>query len=475
MSQRVATGLRAVQILARGTDPTAPRGVGAIARELGLTVSRASRLLSELDDAGVVERCGGYGEYRVGPRAIRLSGRAAAPVARSLRYAMTLAGQLTGETVCLAVPETGGMRVIASVESLWTLHAPAEVGELITSARSAIVRCASGRGGEAGEAGDSRLLESTSGMSIEIATPVVGPDGDCVAVLAIRLPTNRAAQNAQRARHAVDAARRTIEATLVDKHGTPHGAADVAADVSPPATALEAAFRVLEHLAEGGDTVAATARAVGLRADRALRLIDACRDAGMVVASSDRSRYQLGWGVHGWHRAAFAPTIVERAKPLVAATANRTRTCGFVTVLKGMRSFTLVEELEMAGEGLRMAPWIGRPHPMIGSDGGPTLVMDLTADEVAELFPTRHTKHELAQFLSRMRQVVADGVLTMQAYDDAGIVSISAPVRDSSGYVAAAVCIVGTTNYIRDNARELEDAARALAVDVSRVLGYDGT
>jgi DNA-binding IclR family transcriptional regulator len=480
MSQRVVMGLRAVQAVAGRTDPTAPLAVGALAQELGLTLSRASRLLAELDEAGFAERSGGYGAYRVGSRAVRLSGRAAAPVARSLRYAMTLAGQLTGETVCLAVPVAGGMRVIASVESLWTLHAPAEVGELITDAGSAIVRSAPGRNGTSwqpghpgptGHTGDTRLLESTIGMSVEIATPVFGPDGDCVAVLAVRLPTNRYGQNAQRSRHAVDTARRSIESTLVDVQGRQRPPGDVAADGVAPPSALEAAFRVLEHLAAGRDSVAGTARATGLRADRVQRLIDACRAAGMVVASADRTRYQLGWAVHGWHRAAFAPTIVERAKPLVAATANETRTCGFITVLKGMRSFTLVEELEMAGEGLRMAPWIGRPHPMIGSDGGPTLVMDLTAEEVAELFPTRHSKHELVQFLSRVREVVADGVLTMQAYDDAGIVSISAPVRDSSGFVAAAVCIVGTTSYMRDNARTFEEAARKLAADVSAILG----
>lgn len=124
----------------------------------------------------------------------------------------------------------------------------------------------------------------------------------------------------------------------------------------------------------------------------------------------------------------------------------------------------------MAGEGLEMAPWLGRAHPIVGSDGGPTLLMDLEPDELRQLFPARYTAQELSRFVQRVRRVNADGVLTMQAFDDAGLVSISAPVRDSSGAVVAAACLVGTTDHMRSNRREFERETRDLADRVSALL-----
>ncbi|MBB5844714.1 DNA-binding IclR family transcriptional regulator [Conyzicola lurida] len=465
MSSRVVQGLAAVQVVAGRRDPTAPLSVGTISRELGVTLSSASRLCSELEAAGFLGRGDAYGTYRLGRDAIRLSGGAAAPFARTVRFALTLAAQQTGETVFLTARSAGGIRVIDSVESLWTLHSPADVGDLVADERSAVMRTATAAAVESPEP----WVESTIGMSVEIAAPVLTPAGAHVAVVALRLPINRVGQNLPRARRAVVTARRTIERSLaewIDEPRSPEP--DLAAPAG--ASALEAAFRILRHFAAGPDTVAGTARAVGLRPDRTLRLIESCRRAGFVWANRDQSRYGLGWIVHGWYRAAAAPTIVAGGKPLAAEIANRTRTCGFITVLKGMRSFTLVEELEMAGDGLQMSSWLGRAHPIIGSDGGPTLLMDFGAQEVTQLFPTRHTAHELDVFLKRVRRVDRDGVLSMQAFEDAGIVSVSAPVRDSSGTVAAAACVVGTTQYMQANAAEVEAAARELAERVSALL-----
>lgn len=483
----MVAALKAVQIVAGRPDPTAPIAVGTIARELAVPLSTASRLCSELEEAGYLERAESYGAYRLGRAAIRLSGRAAAPYSRSVRFALTLAAQQTGETVCLAARADRDIRIISSVESLWTLHSPADVGELVTDAQSAIARAMDGMQPDSADAAAPQYFESAAGLSVEVAAPVMSPSGERVAVVAVRLPHNRSDQNLVRARRAVVAARRTIERTIEESLAAPREepAPDAAvlepADAGVPETtrsegsrsapsALEAALRILHHLAAGRDSIAGIARATGLRPDRTQRIVDSCRQAGFVWANHDRTQFQLGWAVCGWHRAAAAPTLVERGKPLVAAIANSTRTCAFITVLKGMRSFTLVEELEMAGEGLQMSPWIGRPHPLIGSDGGPTLVMDFTADEVAQLFPTRHTSQERDVFVARVHHVVRDGVLSMQAFEDAGIVSISAPVRDSSGGVAAAACIVGTTDYMTVNAAEFERAARELAANVSALL-----
>ncbi|WP_395638629.1 hypothetical protein [Pseudolysinimonas sp.] len=470
MTEHVTAALRVLQDVAGRPDPTAPRAVGSIARDLGMTLSRASRLCAELEATGMLERGGAYGHYRIGAAGVRLSGRAAAPFARSLRFALLLAAQQTGETVLLAARGVDGFRVIDAVESLWTLHSPAEVGDRVTE--GAVLEAAGILAGAPAEAGRAAvpLSESPIGMGVEIASPVLGPSGECFAVLAVRLPANRLEQNGPRARRAVVAASRTISRTLEDWLSSPPAATEpqAATEATSP---LEAALAILRVLADRPDSVAGVSRATGLRPDRVQRLIDSCRNAGLLQHSHDRTtRFQLGWIVQGWYRAASVPTMVEHGRPRVAEAANRTLTCGFITILKGMRSFTIVEELGLAGDGLRMTPWLGRAHPMIGSDGGPTLTMDFRSDEITLLFPARHTPQELQRFLTHADLVARDGVLTMEAFDDAGLLSISAPVRDASGSVIAAACIVGTTAYMRANLNDVEEAARRLAVEVTALL-----
>jgi DNA-binding IclR family transcriptional regulator len=472
MTSRVAAALAVVRFVAERPDPTDPVAVGAIASELGMSLSSASRLCSELEGEGLLERGGGYGSYSLGRTAIRLSGSAAAPFARMLRFVMTFAAQQTGETVCLAAQSGSAMRVVHSVISTWTLHSPSRLGELVDDERSAIV--IAGRQLDSPTEARASCIESIIGKSVEIATPIRSPSGECVAVLAIRLPLNRFEQNGTRARRAVLAARRHIESMIADelapstapRHGSSTGATG---DAGSP-SAVSAALRILLHLADGPDSLTGIARGTALRYDRVLRLMDSCVKSGLVWAVADRAVFQLGWIMHGWHRAASAPVMVAEGKPLVAATAHATRTCAFITVLAGMRSLTLVEELEMAGEGLEMISWLGRAHPIVGSDGGPTLLMDLDADELTQLFPARYTAQELSRFVQRVRAVNARGVLSMQAFDDAGLISISAPVRDSSGAVAAAVCLVGTTDFMRENRLEFERETCELAGRVSALL-----
>ncbi|MDN4640722.1 helix-turn-helix domain-containing protein [Agreia sp. PsM10] len=483
MTSRVTAALMVVRFVAERLDPSDPIAVGAIASELGMSLSSASRLCSELEGEGMLERGGAYGSYRLGRYAIRLSGMAAAPYARMLRFVTTFAAQQTGETVCLVAPSRSGMTVVQSVMSTWTLHSPARVGEIVADERSAIV--IAGRlldsEAEAEEGARQSVIESIIGKSVEIATPVRSPSGECVAVLAIRLPLNRIEQNGARARRAVLVARRHVETLLADELSAPRlppdaqsqvtGAMGAAPNVvagSP--SAVSAALRILSHLAAGPDSIAGTARATGLRHDRVSRLVKSCVGWGFVSAVADGGRYQLAWMIHGWHRSVAAPLLVAQGKPLVAETANRSRTCAFITVLAGMRSLTLVEELEMAGEGLEMISWLGRAHPIVGSDGGPTLLMDLDDGELRQLFPARYTAHELATFARSVRTVAAHGVLSMQAFEDAGLISISAPIRDSSGAVAAAVCLVGTTDYMQANRREFERETRELAGRVSALL-----
>jgi DNA-binding IclR family transcriptional regulator len=459
MSTRLEQAIVVLRLVAARPDPTHPLPLSAIAAGAASTLSTASRLCAELAAAGLLERTDGYGSYRIGPRAVRLSGRAASALASAVDVELHRIAQDTTETVVLAAPEPGGVRVVATVGSGWTLHVPAATGEFVTDPRRAVVRAI---------AGEDPVVESQVGRAVELAVGLTTTDGRRVAALAVSMPVYRAARARPRVRRILGEARRALERALAQAPRPP--APETApAEASAPGT-VETAARLLEHLARGPATASSAASAAGVRPDRARRALDALVRAGIARRDREADNVHLDLSVHAWYRAATEPLLGGSGPARAAATAAETRACVFVTALKGMRSFTLIEHIEPLGEGLLMAPWLGRPHPLVGSDGGPTLAMDFSLDELATLFPRRHGAAEFARFTARVQHVRAEGVLTMESIDEFGITSVSAPVRDAAGRVAAAACIVGATEDVKPRLGDLETAARALASRLSADL-----
>lgn len=470
MTARVVAGLRVVRLVAERPDPTEPVRSGAIAAAVGIDPTSASRLCADLEAVGYLERGGPYGAYRLGSGAIRLSGRASAGVSRAVRQALTIAAQQTGETACLAARTGPLVRVVASVGSEWTLHASADVGEDVRpdSALATVLHRAQAFPTE----GLPDLTESTVRRVVEVAAPVLNPAGEVIAAVAVRLPTNRAARGVVRARRAVELARRTIEEALVDL------AESSSADVGDhrPAGRLPtftAASMVLDRIADRPDRSTGIASATGLRVDRVQRLVDACVRAGLVRTSSS-GEHELSWGVHGWHRATTGTVLVTQGRSLVAAAAAATGTFGFITVLKGIRSFTVVEELDTSGSGLVMMPWLNRPHPVIGSDGGPSLVTQFAPEFLAPLLRKRHATHELETLFAQMLTVRRDGVLSIESIEEAGLISTSAPIHDASGSVVGAACLTGAADSVKGRVDEVKSTTYSLAADISAALGRSG-
>jgi len=334
----------------------------------------------------------------------------------------------------------------------------------VSDPRRAVLRALRGDGDDDG------LIESHTGRAVEIAVALAAPDGRRVLSLAVALPVYRAERARPRIRRLLADARRAFERTLAL---TPSIASDRTM-APPPADGslrpVEAAIRLVEHLASAPTGVADAAAAVGVRVDRARRLTDALVRARLLDRDAETDVLHVDPAIHAWHRASFLPVFARHGPSRTAATAASVGACVFVTTLAGMRSFTVVEHIEPLGEGLLMAPWLGRPHPLVGSDGGPTLAMDFDVAQLAQLFPRRHGAVEYEQFVRRVAHVRAEGTLTMSSTDEFGLTSVSAPVRDAAGLVAAAACIVGATEDVSTRLPELRDAARELAAALSRDL-----
>jgi DNA-binding IclR family transcriptional regulator len=112
---------RALALLASFDDSRAEIGVSEMAETLGVHKSTASRLAAALERAGFLSRTGK--RYRLGVELIRLGTIAlrSFDVVAAMQPAMEKLSQQTGETVNLAVPDSGGILNVAELPSTYIL------------------------------------------------------------------------------------------------------------------------------------------------------------------------------------------------------------------------------------------------------------------------------------------------------------------------------------------------------------------
>jgi len=455
MRDRLTSALRILRQVADRPDPLEPVSVGGLSKAVALSTSSTSRIAAELELLGLLERAELYGTYRVGRRALALSGLVAAPYSQAVSFALTLAAQSTRETVCVVAETPQGPRVVSVVQSPWTLHVATKVADTIedpdSAARSALR--APRRGGTAAQA-----WESASGGTREVATPILDIDGAVVAALLIRYPQSHSARVTPLARQVLLTARQHIESSTSHGHKGPSPAIQaLTAEASPEqahsGSAVSDAVEILEHIASSGaQSVRTVSKSLGLRVERVWRLLQGCADADYVSLGTNHDTVRVHWGLHGWHRAIIEARLRGRGQGLVEAASLGAGMTIYLTVRQGVRSCTVAEAI--ARGALSTGSWLGRRAQLVGSDGGPLLVMDLDDEQIRRVLPqrinvtARRTPRDLESFLSEVRQARRTGTLVMEEFGENGLTSVAAPVRDASGAVAAAACLVGPKEQI---------------------------
>lgn len=480
MHERLSTALRMVRCAADRPDPTEPLAVGTLAELSGTSTSSASRTAAALDDVGLLGRAEGYGAYRIGERALALSGAAAAPWAVPVDFTLTRLAASTRETVCLVAPAPGGARVVASVASSWTVHVAARVGSLLSEPGSAAVAALHPDElppAELWTAGVGPVLTSTGAESGQVAVPVLDRDGTCVAALVVCFPLGRAERVEPVARRALLAAReqlRTAAGRVPGATPAPHAGRPV-----DDRSSLALAAAALEEVAAIGrgpaDLVAVR---LGARTDRVDRVLTAAVDIGLLRRDDDGDSYSPSWSVHGWQRAVAEAVLGPRIAPLVTAAARDAGTTAYLTVRRGLRSTTVAEAF--ADGGLTTQSWLGRPAQIVGADGGALLVMDLDDAQISAVLPertvvtARRTPRDLPSFLAAVAAARREDRLVLEDFGEDGLTSVAAPVRGAAGTVVAAACLVGPSERIGGRLERTAAIAARLAADVSALLGGPG-
>ncbi len=223
----VGSVARAVALLEALSDSDAGLGVNELARRIGVNASTASRLLSTLEAAGIVQRSGG-GPYRLGLRLVHYADRVLGQLDVRQLARPLLAGLAarTGETATLSVPSGGEAVTVDFVPAGSSVVSMARLGRPSVLHATAVGKVVLAFGGGASDAGaltaftdrtivDALALEAevaavrARGYAeavaerevdlVAVAAPVIGRGRELAAILGVQGPLSRMSAGARRA------------------------------------------------------------------------------------------------------------------------------------------------------------------------------------------------------------------------------------------------------------------------------------
>jgi DNA-binding IclR family transcriptional regulator len=187
-----------------------------------------------------------------------------------------------------------------------------------------------------------------------------------------------------------------------------------------------------------GLPLADLARAVELSASTALRQLRSLEAAGFAVRRSDGAWVPGPELLRIARNLATHATLPRLAEPVLASLAELLGESAYLAEPADARTAVYVA-MESGTHAVRHVSWLGHTVPRRGTAVGRALVADVEADGVA---------------------VREDAV-------ESGITAVSAPVRDASGQVVAAVSVVGPS--FRLAGRALAGARGAVAEHAARL------
>jgi DNA-binding IclR family transcriptional regulator len=207
----------------------------------------------------------------------------------------------------------------------------------------------------------------------------------------------------------------------------------------------------------------------------------AMHDVGLLDRANGGSRYRLGIRLASLGELAKRATSAQLVSaPLLEQLAKRTKETASLNVLIGSEVVnTFVVE---SHQPIHSGGGLGIPMPIHATAAGKVLVAWKTPEEIRHLLPLRleqftvETVTDVDTFIEQLATVRRDGFSTAVGELALDLFAASAPIRDSTGAVVAAISIAAPTSRISAKkipaiAPDLVDTAAA----ISKGMGYIAT
>ena len=212
---------------------------------------------------------------------------------------------------------------------------------------------------------------------------------------------------------------------------------------------MMAIITVGERHAEGhdGGTVAEVAARLEKDRSQVSRSLKGAHQEGFLARSGDRA-YRLDWSFLTDAQLVTEQRLRTDGLTALEGLATETNEACFLGVLSGNSTVTIAEHVPANAD--LVGSWLGRPYPAYCSDAGQALLWDAPDDEIRRIFQNvdfvRHgpnTPASVDEFLGRLEEARTRGYSIVDEEAEPGLYSLSAPIRDFKGEVAAALQIVG--------------------------------
>jgi IclR family transcriptional regulator, KDG regulon repressor len=246
---------------------------------------------------------------------------------------------------------------------------------------------------------------------------------------------------------------------------------------APPVQAVARAIDVLEALGQSGEMgVSEISREIGLSKTAVYNILRTYEHRRMVNRDPVTSRYRLGWRIYELGAEVVRHNeLAPLARPLLKELARRTGETVLFAILD--RTAVTYVDLVESDRAIRMVTAPGRRGALHATASGKVLLAhqprqfldEVLAGELRAYTPKTITDPE--ELRSELQAVVRRGYAECIREHEPEISSISVPVRDYSGGVAAALTLAAPAARFADRARRgalkvLIDSAGELAVQL---------
>ena len=218
---------------------------------------------------------------------------------------------------------------------------------------------------------------------------------------------------------------------------------------------------------------------VGSDKSQISRSLKILAEHGLVDRDPETLGYRPGWRLLAMAgRSSRASILLSAGAPILKRLVRETGERAHLSVLRGTDVVTLFSE--GSGHAVQAAGWVGRSVPLHSTSSGRALLLDHTAEQIAELFDglssggaTGKAPRSAQQLSERIAAARTRGFALVDEEFEVGLVAVAAPVRDFGGRIVAALNVSAPKFRFAKELPRAGKRVKSAADELSTTLGWD--